>query len=172
MSLRKQEEILPLKRLLASTPVATFVHETVPLELPSPSPVLHSLPSLTPAASIFAATTRSTRPQKKCPDLQRSSLDGLLGHQPEILFDFLRAPSPFRKTIAALTPPLCDSANLLSRSWNEKEQSFLNEMPLVEAIVIAQLYSHRSILMAVADKVHYPSLYTWILQHTVSNRFI
>ncbi|XP_022878698.1 uncharacterized protein LOC111396511 [Olea europaea var. sylvestris] len=118
-----------------------------------PSPTYTSLP---PAAPAFASTS-SARVQERFPDLQRSSLDSLLGHRPEIFLDYLRASSPSREVTAALSPPLHDSANLLTKSWGEREQGFLNEMPIGEALVTTQLHSHRSILYmtTVADKVRF-----------------
>lgn len=70
-------------------------------------------------------------------------MEGLLGRRPEIFLDFFRAPSPAREAIAALPPPLCESANLLTRSWNKREQNYLAEMPGGKVIISAQLHDHR-----------------------------
>lgn len=152
------EDEVPLKRNHTGTPTAPRVPEADPalnssplvaITLPSPA---HTSP---PPAAPASASTSSTKVQERCSDLQRPSLDSLLGHRPEIFLDYLRAPSPSREVTAALPPPLRDSANLLTRSWGVREQGFLNEMPIGEALVTAQLHGHRSILymIAVTDKV-------------------
>lgn len=57
--------------------------------------------------------------------------------------------------MAVLPPSLRNLANLLTRSWGEKEQSFLAKIPIGEAIIINQFHRDRSILymMAMANKV-------------------
>lgn len=152
-----EEKVQPLKRTRSTTLAHFVVPEATPLELPSSSPVLPIAPSLSPTLPKAEVATSSARSQERCPDLQRSSLDGLLGRRPEILLDYLRAPSPSREITAALPPPLCNSANLLTRSWNDKEKSFLAEMLIGKVVVTAQLHGHRSALymMAMEDKVFF-----------------
>lgn len=103
----------------------------------------------------------SSRSQERFPNLQRPSVEGLLGRLPKIFLDFLRGPSPTREATTALLPPLRELANLLTRSWNEREQNYLVEILFGEAIISAQHHNHKSVLymMSVADKVHLPEIW-------------
>ncbi|XP_022871510.1 uncharacterized protein LOC111390676 [Olea europaea var. sylvestris] len=118
------EDKVPLKKNHIGTPAAPRVPEADPalsssplvaITLPSPA---HTSP---PPVALASTSTSSTRVQERCPNLQRPSLDSLLGHCPEIFLDYLRAPSPLREVTTALLPPLRDFANLLTRSCDERE---------------------------------------------------
>lgn len=113
---RKREEVAPQSKgqpavaeeeLEDEQPLQRHRSADLPVStLPPDSPV--------PTATPVVTAASSSKSQGKCPDLQRSGVEELVGRQPEILLDFLRAPSPARKSGAAFPSPLRESAVLLS----------------------------------------------------------
>lgn len=150
------QEVPPLKRHRAETTPTRASPVFIFPKLLSPRA---SIQRSAPASPSLPSSTGPDHLQLRdiCLDLQRPSLKGLVGHQPDIFLDFLRAPSPSWESIYALPPPLRDSAALLTRSWNEREQGVLAEMPVGEAIISAQLHCHIFVLhmMSVAEKVNF-----------------
>lgn len=158
--LEEVEKAPSLKRNRSGMPTPVMSHEAALLKNPNslptaPSAEVSPLPSLSPPIIHIITTANSSRIPKRCPDLQWPSLECLVGHHLEIFLDFLWALSLSRKTTATFALSLWDLAILLTRSWDEREQGYLPEMPLGEPIVTAQLHSHHSVLYmsAVADKV-------------------
>lgn len=70
--------------------------------------------------------------------------------------EFLRALLLSQDMTTALHLTIKDLANLLTRSWNDREQRFVEEMSVDEVCFTTELHSHHSILymMSVADKVY------------------
>lgn len=121
-------------------------------------PTIPTLPSSPIHPTVPVTTTASSsKSHEKCPDLQRLGVEELVGRRPEVLLDFLWAPSSARESVATLPYPLREFAVLMIRSWNDKEQHFLNEMPIGENVLTAWLYCHRAALhlhmSSVVDKV-------------------
>lgn len=112
-------------RPMWSTPVA-LISEQV-----SPAVIVEAAPSQSFSSLPATTTTSSARSQERYLDLQRSSLEGLLGHDPEIFLIFLLPPPLARETMAGLSFPFRESANLFTRSWNEREQNFLTRNLLI-----------------------------------------
>lgn len=93
-----EEDLQPLKRNRPKPLASSLSPATSPLVQPSSLPAAPSTgslqcllsqytPILPPSSTLTVAITSSTRSQERCPYLQRPSLDGLLGHRPEILLD-------------------------------------------------------------------------------------
>lgn len=98
------EVIPPLKRKCSEVPRGVDTAPMTTVELLSPVITLQrSTPAISPWPTMEAGSSRS---HERCPDLQRSNLEGLMGHRPEIFLNFLQAPSPSRESTAALSLPL------------------------------------------------------------------